>query len=94
MFAVMFLQASVYIAVDMLPVPGAQGITELMYRSVFLSVFTERFIMPSLYVTRGISFYFLLLVSLVVIGGNWVYRNDWFAERKKPEKTKNLKNPL
>ena len=94
MLAVMFLQASVYIAVDMLPVPGAQGITELMYRSVFLSVFTERFIMPSLYVTRGISFYFLLLVSLVVIGGNWVYRNGWFAERKKPEKTKNLKNPL
>ena len=28
---VMMLQASVYIAVDMLPLPGAQGITELMY---------------------------------------------------------------
>lgn len=74
MFSIMFLQASVYIAVDMLPVPGAQGITELMYRSIFLPVFTERYIMPSLYVTRGISFYFLLVVSILVIGGNWVYR--------------------
>lgn len=85
LFAVMFLQASVYIAVDMLPVPGAQGITELMYRSVFLSVFTERYLMPSLYVTRGISFYFLLLVSLVVIGGNWVCRNSPVFRRKKSE---------
>lgn len=83
MLAVMFLQASVYIAVDMLPVPGAQGITELMYRSVFLPVFTQRYMMPSLYVTRGISFYFLLLVSLVVIGGNWIFRNTGFSEGRK-----------
>lgn len=71
---IMFVQASIYIAVDMLPVPGAQGITELMYRHVFLPVFTERYLMASLYVTRGISFYFLLLVSLAVIGVNWLCR--------------------
>ncbi len=85
MFSVMFLQASVYIAVDMLPVPGAQGITELMYRSIFLPVFTTQYIMPSLYVTRGISFYFLLEISILVIGGNWLYRR---------ETAKNFKNPL
>lgn len=71
---IMFVQASIYIAVDMLPVPGAQGITELMYRYVFLPVFTKRYIMASLYVTRGISFYFLLLVSLAIIGINWICR--------------------
>jgi glycosyltransferase 2 family protein len=38
---VVLLQASVYIAVDMLPLPGAQGITELMYRSVFAPVFSK-----------------------------------------------------
>lgn len=64
---VMLLQASVYIAVDMLPVPGAQGITEMMYRSVFSSIFTGEYLMPSLYVTRGINFYFVLLVSLAVV---------------------------
>ncbi len=67
MMTVVLLQASVYIAVDMLPVPGAQGITELMYRSIFRDIFTGAFLMPSLYVTRGISFYFLLLVSLVIV---------------------------
>ena len=64
---VMLLQASVYIAVDMLPVPGAQGITEMMYRKVFSSIFTGEYLMPSLYVTRGINFYFVLLVSLAVV---------------------------
>lgn len=76
MMTVASLQASVYIAVDMLPVPGAQGITELMYRSIFGVIFTGRYLMPSLYVTRGISFYFLLIVAVVVIFGNYLYRRQ------------------
>lgn len=67
LLTVMLLQASVYIAVDMLPVPGAQGITEMMYQSVFLGTFTREFLMPSLCLTRGISFYLMLLVSLGVV---------------------------
>ena len=35
LFHILAVQAAVYIAVDMLPVPGAQGITELMYAAVF-----------------------------------------------------------
>lgn len=70
---VMLLQASVYIAVDMLPVPGAQGITEVMYRSVFSGIFTGEYLMPSLYVTRGINFYFVLLVSLGIVLANHFY---------------------
>lgn len=64
---VMLLQAAVTIAVDMLPVPGAQGITELMYGTVFADVFTGGLLMPSLCVTRGVSFYFPLLVSLAAV---------------------------
>lgn len=71
---VILLQASVYIAVDMLPIPGAQGITEVMYQKVFQSVFPSVYLMSSLYVTRGISFYFLLLFSMLVVLGNRVYR--------------------
>lgn len=70
---IMLLQASVYIAVDMLPVPGAQGITEIMYRSVFGGIFTGEYLMPSLYVTRGINFYFVLVVSLGVAAVNHFY---------------------
>lgn len=72
--AILFLQASVSVAVDMLPLPGAQGITELMYCHTFYQVFSKGYLMPSLYVTRGTSFYFLLVVSLVVVAGNHVYR--------------------
>ena len=72
--AVLFLQASVSVAVDMLPLPGAQGVTELMYCHVFGHVFSKGYLMPSLYVTRGISFYFLLAVSLLVTVVNYVCR--------------------
>lgn len=64
---ILLLQASVYIAVDMLPIPGAQGITEFMYRHVFATVFPAGYLMPSLCVTRGINFYFLLIVSLLIV---------------------------
>ena len=71
---VMLLQASVYIAVDMLPIPGAQGITEQMYLAVFQIVFHSEYLMPSLYMTRGIGFYFLLVCSIVVVLGNRMVR--------------------
>lgn len=67
---VIILQASVYIAVDMLPLPGAQGITELMYKTVFVNVFTGTYLVPSMLVSRGINFYFLLIVSLLVVLAN------------------------
>lgn len=63
---VMWLQASVYIAVDMLPVPGAQGITEAMYRHAFLDIFTAGQVTASMCISRGVSFYLMICVGLVV----------------------------
>lgn len=80
---VMLLQAAVVIAVDMLPLPGAQGISELLYCRIFAGVFSAANLMPSLYVTRGITFYFLLIVSLLVVAGNSVYRNIEAGRDKK-----------
>lgn len=68
MWDIVWLQASVYIAVDMLPVPGAQGITEAMFQSVFKCIFTEQYIVASMCITRGISFYFVMAVSFAVWG--------------------------
>lgn len=69
---VMMLQASVYIAVDMLPLPGAQGITELMYKSIFKGVFPGSLLPASMCVTRGINFYFLLIFSALLTLGCYV----------------------
>ena len=60
---IMALQSAVYLAVDMLPVPGAQGITELVYRSAFEGIFTKSFLIPSMLVSRAMNFYLPLLVS-------------------------------
>ena len=45
----------------------AQGITELMYQAVFAHVFTGMYLIPSMLVSRGINFYFLLVVSLIIV---------------------------
>lgn len=69
MLTVMMVQASVYIAVDMLPLPGAQGITELMYKTVFAGIFPGSFLTASMCVSRGINFYFLLIFSALLTMG-------------------------
>ncbi len=63
---VVLVQAAVYIAVDMLPIPGAQGITELVYVNVFNTIFTGSTLAASMLVVRGINFYFLLIVSAFI----------------------------
>lgn len=72
--AVMALQAAVYIGVDMLPVPGSQGITELMYKAAFATVFPSGLLISSMLVTRCTNFYLLLFVSLIVVGAQRIYR--------------------
>lgn len=72
--SIMCLQASVYIAVDMLPLPGAQGITELMYKTTFAPVFSGTMLLPSMLISRGINFYFLLIVSLFITLITWKHR--------------------
>ena len=63
---IMWLQAAVYISVDMLPIPGAQGITEAMYRRAFLNIFTAGHVTASMCISRGVSFYLMICVGLVV----------------------------
>lgn len=64
LFWIMVLQATVYIAVDMLPFPGSAGISELVYAAVFSSVFPGSDLTASMCISRGISFYLVLLVSV------------------------------
>ncbi|MGV8907187.1 MAG: lysylphosphatidylglycerol synthase transmembrane domain-containing protein [Acetobacterium sp.] len=77
MATVVLLQAAIYVAVEMMPLPGAQGITELMYYTVFQGVFTSALLTPSLLVTRGLDFYLLVIIGLlVVIVKPFILKND------------------
>lgn len=72
---ILALQASVYISVDMLPLPGSQGISELMYHKVFAPVFTGSTLTASMCITRGISFYFLLILGAAASCRTFCFRN-------------------
>lgn len=61
------LQAAIYVAVDMLPLPGSVGITELMYANVFSGIFAGGLLTASMCISRGISFYLVLFFSLGVL---------------------------
>ncbi|MGI6108479.1 MAG: lysylphosphatidylglycerol synthase transmembrane domain-containing protein [Eubacteriaceae bacterium] len=90
MLTVLILQASVYIAVDMLPLPGAQGITELMYQVVFSTIFTGAWLIPSMFVTRAVNFYFLLIFSLIIVIASRFIRSR--NTRLKPDTMKSRDN--
>ena len=66
-YVVILMQASICVTVEMLPLPGAQGITETMYRNVFSTLIPAANIMSCLYVTRGVNFYFPLIFALVIV---------------------------
>ena len=62
---VITLQGMISVAVDMLPLPGAQGISELMYQTVFGTVFAGALLPASVLITRGVSFYLPLIIGAV-----------------------------
>ena len=60
---ILLLQAAISISVDMLPLPGSQGVTELVYAAIFGAVFTGGTLTISMCVTRGINYYLPLIIS-------------------------------
>ncbi len=65
--SIFFIQAAMYVAVDMLPVPGAQGVTEIIFVQTLGTIFTTAYTTASMVLTRGISFYIILLAGLVAV---------------------------
>ena len=57
------VQTLISVAVEMLPLPGAAGVTEWCFVLVFSGIFTDTFVKPALLVSRGLSFYLVLIVG-------------------------------
>lgn len=64
--AIITLQTMIAITVEMLPLPGAAGITEACFMVMFEGVFGEALVTSGLLLSRGLSFYCLLIVGAVV----------------------------
>jgi len=78
-FTILCIQAAIYVAVDMLPLPGGQGITELIYIKAFGSIFTKQYLTASLIITRSVSFYLILLIGMIVV----LFNGKFVRKRRK-----------
>lgn len=63
---VIALQCVISISVDMLPLPGGMGISEGLFLSIFRCIFTGALLYPAMLLSRGISYYALILISAVM----------------------------
>lgn len=77
------LQASIAVAVDMLPLPGGMGISETLFEMIFDSVFGE-LILPGMVLSRGLGYYSELLISAAFT----LIAMLFFSYRRKERKTK------
>lgn len=67
MLDLVFLQSLIYTASSYIPLPGGIGASETSFLLLFKNIYPRGFIHIAMLLTRGICFYLLLLISLVVI---------------------------
>lgn len=63
---VIALQCVISISVDMLPLPGGMGISEGLFLSIFQRIFTGELLYPAMLLSRGISYYALVVISAIM----------------------------
>lgn len=58
---ILALQIMIAVAAEMLPLPGAAGITEGCFLLTFTGIFGEDLVRPALLLSRGLSYYLVLI---------------------------------
>ena len=83
----MLMQAILYSTVSSLPLPGAIGVSEAVFISIFNGAFGEELIHSAMLLNRGINFYLFVLLSInvVVINDLIVKRKERKLEKEKVE---------
>lgn len=65
-FEIIALQTIIALAVDSLPLPGAMGASESSFLIIFLTIFGEKFVLPGMLLSRGITYYAMFILSAVI----------------------------
>lgn len=60
---ILTLQIMIGVAVEMLPLPGAAGITEGCFLLTFTTIFGTELVNPALLINRGLTFYLILFIG-------------------------------
>ena len=70
------MQAVLYTAVSGLPLPGAIGVSETIFLRIFGVAFGEKLLSGAMLLSRGISFYLYIIISLVIVIINSVIKKN------------------
>ena len=63
---ILTIQIMIAVAVEMLPLPGAAGITEGCFLLAFTEIFTMERVKPALLLSRGLNFFLILVIGALV----------------------------
>ena len=66
-FQIFTMQAVLYTTVSGLPLPGAVGVSETVFLSIFSPAFGGELLSGAMLLNRGITFYWYVILSLVVV---------------------------
>ena len=76
LFQIFTMQAVLYTTVSSLPLPGAIGVSESVFLGIFKGVFGEELLSGAMILSRGITFYWYLIVSLLIVIINAIKMKD------------------
>lgn len=65
-YDMVLLQGAISIGVDMLPLPGGIGASESLFTIIFKPIFGASLVLSGMLLSRGISYYGLLVISAVI----------------------------
>lgn len=65
MYVVVMLQCVISLSVDMLPLPGGMGITEVLFKRIYLPIFGEALLLPGMILSRSLTFYTELILCAI-----------------------------
>lgn len=66
-FSIFTMQAILYTTVSSLPLPGAIGISESVFLTIFGPVFGNKILKGAMLLNRGINFYSFIILSLLIV---------------------------
>lgn len=74
---IVILQSLVSVCIDILPFPGGVGVNESFFVTIFRPFVGQSRAFSTMLLSRGISFYALLLISAVVTVGTQIYHMSY-----------------
>ncbi|MBR1417239.1 MAG: flippase-like domain-containing protein [Bacilli bacterium] len=74
------MQAVLYTMVSGLPLPGAIGVSETIFLRIFGIAFGEKLLNGAMLLSRGVSFYLYVVISLIIVIINAVTKKHVYGE--------------